>query len=37
MNNENIYYQSLINRLRGIYTVAVDDGAGPLNGENTFT
>ena len=28
---------SLVNRLRGIYTVPVDDGAGLLNGSDTFT
>ncbi len=27
----------LVDRLRGIYTVAVDDGAGLLNGKDTFT
>jgi hypothetical protein len=27
----------LVNRLRGIYQGPVDDGAGPLNGSNTFT
>jgi hypothetical protein len=27
----------LTDRLRGIYTVAVNDGAGLLNGEDTFT
>lgn len=28
---------SLVNRLRGIYTIPVNDGAGPLNGSDTFT
>lgn len=28
---------TLVNRLRGIYTIPVDDGAGPLNGSDTFT
>lgn len=28
---------SLVNRLRGIYTVPVNDGAGLLNGSDTFT
>jgi hypothetical protein len=27
----------LVNRLRGIYTVPVNDGAGLLNGKDTFT
>lgn len=27
----------LVDRLRGIYTVAVNDGAGPLLGKDTFT
>jgi hypothetical protein len=27
----------IVNRLRGIYTVLVNDGAGPLNGSDTFT
>lgn len=27
----------LVDRLRGIYTVPVNDGAGPLNGKDTFT
>lgn len=27
----------LVNRLRGIYTIPVNDGAGPLDGKNTFT
>jgi hypothetical protein len=27
----------IVNRLRGIYTVPVNDGAGPLNGSDTFT
>jgi hypothetical protein len=27
---------SLVDRLRGIYTVPVNDGAGPLNGVDTF-
>lgn len=30
-------YADLVRRLRGIYTVAVADGAGPLNGSNSFT
>lgn len=30
-------YASLVHRLRGIYTVPVADGAGPLNGSDTFT
>lgn len=29
--------QDLINRLRGIYVTKVDDGAGLLNGKDTFT
>ena len=38
MDNEKmLYLQSLINRLRGIYTVPVNDGAGLLNGKDTFT
>lgn len=28
---------SLVDRLRGIYTMDVNDGAGPLNGKDTFT
>lgn len=28
---------TLVDRLRGVYTVPVDDGAGPLNGSETFT
>lgn len=28
---------SLVNRLRGIYTIPVNDGAGLLNGKDTFT
>lgn len=28
---------NLIDRLRGIYTIPVNDGAGPLNGSDTFT
>lgn len=27
----------LTDRLRGVYTLAVNDGAGPLNGSDTFT
>lgn len=27
----------LVNRLRGIYTIPVNDGAGTLNGSDTFT
>lgn len=27
----------LCDRLRGIYTIPVNDGAGPLNGKDTFT
>ena len=27
----------LVDRLRGIYTLPVNDGAGPLNGEMTYT
>lgn len=27
----------MVKRLRGIYTVPVNDGAGPLNGSNEFT
>lgn len=27
----------LVNRLRGIYTIPVNDGAGPLDGKDTFT
>lgn len=27
----------IIDRLRGIYTIPVNDGAGPLNGSDTFT
>jgi hypothetical protein len=27
----------LVDRLRGIYTIPVNDGAGPLNGKMTFT
>ena len=27
----------LVDRLRGIYTLAVDDGCGPLDGSDTFT
>lgn len=30
-------YKSLVNRLRGIYTIPINDGAGDLNGQNTFT
>ena len=30
-------YTALIDRLRGIYTIRVNDGAGPLNGKDTFT
>lgn len=30
-------YAELVNRLRGIYTIPVNDGIGPLNGSNTFT
>lgn len=30
-------YASLVDRLRGIYTIPVNDGAGPLNGKDTFT
>jgi hypothetical protein len=30
-------YESLINRLNGIYTIPVNDGAGLLNGKDTFT
>lgn len=29
--------ETLVNRLRGIYTVPVSDGAGLLNGSDTFT
>lgn len=29
--------RELANRLRGVYTVPVRDGAGPLNGTGTFT
>lgn len=29
--------RELINRLRGIYTIPVNDGAGPLDGKDTFT
>lgn len=28
---------TLVDRLRGIYTIPVDDGAGLLNGSDTFT
>jgi len=28
---------SLLDRLHGIYTIPVNDGAGPLNGKNAFT
>lgn len=28
---------TLVDRLRGIYTIPVNDGAGPLNGSDTFT
>ena len=28
---------TLVDRLRGVYTVPVNDGAGPLNGSDTFT
>lgn len=31
------YFIALVNRLRGIYTVPVTDGAGLLNGSDTFT
>jgi hypothetical protein len=27
----------LVDRLRGIYTIPVNDGAGPLNGKMTYT
>ncbi len=27
----------LVDRLRGIYTIPVNDGAGPFNGSDTFT
>ena len=30
-------YQDLINRLRGIYLVPVNDGAGLLDGKDVFT
>jgi len=30
-------HQSLINRLNGIYTVPINDGAGLLDGKDTFT
>lgn len=30
-------YASLVDRLRGIYTIPVNDGAGALNGKDTFT
>lgn len=30
-------YTDLVNRLRGIYTIPVNDGAGPLNGKDTVT
>jgi hypothetical protein len=30
-------YSNLVNRLRGIYTVPVNDGAGLLNGKDTYT
>ena len=30
-------YASLVDRLRGIYTIPVNDGVGPLNGSDTFT
>ena len=29
--------KTIVNRLRGIYTIPVDDGAGLLNGKDTFT
>lgn len=29
--------EDLVNRLRGIYTVSVNDGAGLLDGKDTFT
>jgi len=31
------YLSDLVNRLRGIYTIPVDDGAGLLDGKPTFT
>lgn len=30
-------YLDLIQRLRGVYTIPVNDGAGLLNGKDTFT
>lgn len=36
-NQETNNYQTLINRLRGIYTIPIKDGAGPLNGKTQFT
>lgn len=30
-------YSGLVRRLRGIYTIPVNDGAGLLNGKDTFT
>ena len=35
--DESFRRSTLVNRLRGIYTIPVDDGAGPLNGSDTFT
>ena len=33
---KHLKYRDLINRLRGIYTIPINDGAGPLNGETVY-
>lgn len=35
--DEAVEIRNLMDRLRGIYTVPVNDGAGLLNGKDTFT
>jgi hypothetical protein len=37
MMTEDERKSQLVNRLRGVYHIPVRDGAGPLNGSNTFT
>lgn len=37
MSREAPLLSTIVNRLRGIYTLGVNDGAGPLDGKDTFT
>lgn len=36
-DNPGVYLDDLIRRLRGVYVIPVNDGAGLLNGKDTYT